>query len=103
MLNSFFMALSMFSRIPVPRIDFSKTNMKYILCFFPLIGAFSGIVQSILFVIMKRCDMNPVFISAVITAVPLIVTGGIHMDGFMDTSDARKSYGDREKETENIK
>lgn len=97
MLNSFFMALSMFSRIPVPRIDFSKTNMKYILCFFPLIGAFSGIVQSILFVIMKRFDMNPVFISAVITAVPLIVTGGIHMDGFMDTSDARKSYGDREK------
>ncbi len=92
MLNSFFMALSMFSRIPVPRIDFSKTNMKYILCFFPLIGAFSGIVQSVLFVIMKRFDMNPVFISAVITAVPLIVTGGIHMDGFMQIPPMQESH-----------
>ena len=27
----------------------------------------------------------------------LLVTGGIHLDGFMDTTDARSSYGDREK------
>ena len=30
-------------------------------------------------------------------AVPLLITGGIHLDGFMDTTDARSSYGDREK------
>ena len=30
-------------------------------------------------------------------AVPLLVTGGIHLDGFMDTTDARSSYGDMEK------
>ena len=30
-------------------------------------------------------------------AVPLLVTGGIHLDGFMDTTDARSSYGDRDK------
>ena len=32
--------------------------------------------------------------------IPLLITGGIHLDGFMDTSDARHSYGSREKKLE---
>ena len=32
-----------------------------------------------------------------LTAVPLLITGGIHMDGYLDVTDARHSYGEREK------
>ena len=35
--------------------------------------------------------------AGILLAVPIFITGGIHMDGFMDTCDARASYGDREK------
>lgn len=28
-INSFFIALSMYSRIPVPRVDWEKENMRY--------------------------------------------------------------------------
>ena len=33
----------------------------------------------------------------------LLITGGIHIDGYMDTMDAVHSYGDREKKLEILK
>ena len=35
--------------------------------------------------------------------MPVAVTGGIHLDGYADTSDALSSYGDREKKLEILK
>ena len=37
------------------------------------------------------------------TAIPLAVTGGFHVDGFMDTMDAFHSYQPREKKLEILK
>ena len=36
-------------------------------------------------------------LGAGVTLLPILVTGGIHMDGFCDTCDALASHGDREK------
>ena len=36
-------------------------------------------------------------------ALPVLITGGIHMDGFLDTMDGVCSYGDREKKLEILK
>ena len=40
--NSFKIAFSMYSKIPMPRADWEKENMRYMMCFFPLIGAVIG-------------------------------------------------------------
>ena len=37
------------------------------------------------------------------TALPVLVSGGIHTDGFIDTVDALSSYGDKEKKLEILK
>ena len=71
-------AFSMYSRIPMPMFEWKEEDMKYAMCFFPAIGAVIGAVFFGMY-------------------LPLFITGGIHMDGFMDTCDARASYGDREK------
>ena len=42
--NSFKIAFSMFSKIPVPQAEWTEENMKYMLCFFPFIGTAIGIV-----------------------------------------------------------
>jgi adenosylcobinamide-GDP ribazoletransferase len=34
---------------------------------------------------------------------PIIITGGIHMDGFLDTQDALSSYQPRERRLEILK
>ena len=37
-LEPMIVAFSMYSKIPMPRIEWNKENMKYTMCFFPLIG-----------------------------------------------------------------
>ena len=39
MINSFLLAFAMYSKIPMPRADWSREKMKYVMVFFPLIGA----------------------------------------------------------------
>ena len=41
--------------------------------------------------------LSPLLLGAVLTALPLWISGGIHMDGYMDTRDALASCGDKEK------
>lgn len=39
MINSFLLAFAMYSKIPMPRADWSREKMKYVMVFFPLDGA----------------------------------------------------------------
>ena len=96
-INSFFIALSMYSRIPVPRVDWEKENMRYAMCFFPMIGVVIGAVMYLAGWLLDKTSVGGLFRGVVFTLIPIIITGGIHMDGFMDTMDALGSWGDREK------
>ena len=37
-------AFSMFSALPMPQFEWTKRNMRYALCAFPLIGAVIGLI-----------------------------------------------------------
>lgn len=97
LLKSCVIAFSMYSKIPMPKVEWSDKNLKYFLCFFPFVGVFLGGVQILLGNILLKGGFGSLFFSAVMTLLPLLVTGGIHMDGFMDTVDALSSFGDKEK------
>lgn len=100
-IRSFGIAFSMYSRIPMPGVQWTKESMQYAFCFFPLVGAVEGaclwIIGWILFSLREGGQISSFFPAVCLTILPLLVTGGIHMDGFLDTSDARHSYGDQEK------
>lgn len=106
-LRSIGIAFSMYSKIPMPNITWSKESMRYAFCFFPLVGVvIGGLTWGIGGWLFQNVQAGkiPVFFSAVcLTLLPLLITGGIHMDGFMDTSDARHSYCEREKKLEILK
>lgn len=102
-INSFFIALSMYSRIPVPRVDWEKENMRYAMCFFPMIGVVIGAVMYLAGWLLDKTSVGGLFRGVVFTLIPIIITGGIHMDGFMDTMDALGSWGDWEKKLEILK
>ena len=41
-IKSICVAFSMYSKIPMPRVEWNEKNMKYAMCFFPLVGAVIG-------------------------------------------------------------
>ena len=43
--RSLAIAISMYSKIPVPMVDWNEKNMKYAMCFFPVVGAVTGALQ----------------------------------------------------------
>ena len=101
--NSFKIAFAMFSKIPMPQADWSEENMRYMLCFFPFVGAAVGAVTLAAEWICRYIGMSNGFTAAVLVLVPVLVTGGIHVDGLLDTSDALSSWRDREKRLEILK
>jgi len=87
----------MYSRIPVPGAVWKDGTPAYTIGFFPCVGLIIGALHYMGFL----CLPVPAAAKALILAVlPLLVTGGIHVDGYMDTADAFHSYGDREKKLE---
>lgn len=102
-LESFVIAFSMYSRIPMPLMEWTETGMQYALCFFPMIGIVIGAVVCAFVWISDRAGLGKIAVCCIGTALPLLITGGIHMDGFLDTTDAHSSFADREKKLEILK
>lgn len=96
LLGGLAIAFSMYSKIPVPQVEWTKERMKYAMCFFPLVGVAQGILLYVFAWGTGRLELRW-FYAAGGAVLPLVVSGGIHMDGFLDVVDARASFGDREK------
>ena len=103
MVESMWIAISMYSKLPVPFVEWKKENLRFVLCFFPLIGVFIGIAELIWWYLAKYLGIGAFLMGCIGAAIPIIITGGIHMDGFMDTEDALNSYGSKEKKLEILK
>lgn len=102
-IKSFIVAFSTYSRIPMPQFSWKDEDMQYSLCFFPLVGAVIGALVAGFLFLAVRLDLGWLCTCLISTAIPLLVTGGFHLDGFMDVSDAFHSYGDRERKLEILK
>lgn len=95
--QTIWVALSMYSRLPVPRAEWNSKNMRYALCALPLVGVFSGALLWLWDWLCRALEPGEMLLGAGVVLLPILVTGGIHMDGFCDTCDALASHGDREK------
>ncbi|MGN0168404.1 MAG: adenosylcobinamide-GDP ribazoletransferase [Acetatifactor sp.] len=102
-LKSLVIAFSIYSRIPVPQFEWKEEDMRYMLCFFPWIGAVIGVCICLWNYLCRRFCVGEMCYALIGTAIPLILTGGFHVDGFMDTMDAFHSYQSREKKLEILK
>lgn len=103
MLQSIIIAFSTYSKIPMPRVEWEEKSMRYSLCFFPLVGAVIGLCVLGVDHGMKLLGFGVIARAAVLTILPLLISGGIHMDGFLDTMDAKSSYKSEEEKLEILK
>ena len=98
-----FIAFSMYSKIPMPQVEWTKERMKYMLCYFPLIGAVIGAAMLLWMRIGEHLAGEGNLYRVILVLIPIIITGGIHMDGFLDTSDALSSYKPMKEKLEILK
>lgn len=95
--RSMLSAFLMYSRIPVPMVEWKEENRRYSLCFFPLVGVIIGGIFVLWQYLCGIADISRFLESVVSVLIPVVVTGGIHLDGFCDVNDAKSSFGDRDK------
>ena len=101
--KQFLAAISMYTRIPVPHFEPNEEDRSGAIMFLPIIGAVVGLADFYVIRILSKLPVNVSFKSLIAIAVPLIVTGGFHVDGFMDTVDALRSYRSKEEKLEILK
>lgn len=103
LMRSMCAAFSMYSKIPMPQVEWTKESMKYCICFFPAVGAVIGtLVLAWDFLARAMLQGRPLY-TAVLILIPVAVSGGIHLDGLLDTADALSSYKTKEEKLEILK
>ena len=102
-LRSIVMALALFSRIPMPTLDWEQGNTRHTLAALPLIGLIITLVLWLWLLLSNALGFNALLFAAGLTLLPVLVTGGIHLDGFCDTVDALSSRAPLERKREILK
>lgn len=96
-------AFQFLSRIPVPfNVPFNETVLRRSVVFFPAVGGAIGLILAGAGYALSGI-LPPLAAAAILTAVWVAVTGGLHLDGLMDTADGILSHRSRERMLEIMK
>ena len=74
-------AFSTYSKIPMPQFVWKEEDMRYSMCFFPWIGAVIGAILWGWFRLSALLGISTLAFILISAALPLIITGGFHVDG----------------------
>ncbi len=97
LLEALVIAFSMYSAIPMPQIQWNKRNIACAIAFLPAVGLVSAAGIWGLYEFCRLLSLAPALFSALAVMLSILITGGIHLDGFCDTCDALASHSSREK------
>ena len=103
-MNSFLVGLQFLTRIRIVRQtvwtaeDFGRSTR-----FFPLVGLVLGICYALAAWILVSVLGMRALTAALLLILPLLLTGGLHADGLMDTADGVFSGRERERKLEIMK
>lgn len=87
-IRGFLMAWGNFSAVPCPYHKWHEESRKAMLAMLPLVGLMLAVIVCVAWWLFNLGSMNSIFTGVAITAIYFYCNGFIHMDGFMDCSDA---------------
>lgn len=97
------MAFAMYSSVPMPKIEWSEKSMRYAMAAFPLVGVVISALMALWLYLSSILQADRMVMALGLMLIPLIISGGIHMDGLADTMDALASHAEREKKRKILK
>ena len=96
-------AFSMFSALPVPQVEWNETSMRWMLAAFPLVGLVTGGACWAWQLLCGALALPDILRGAGLCLLPVLVTGGVHLDGYADTCDALASHASPQRRQEILK
>ena len=87
------LAFSLFSALPTPRVRRTKENMRLCLLALPLIGALIGGLCWLWVLLCEAWRFPALLQGAGLCLLPVLLTGGIHLEGYAKVCDAVASRG----------
>ena len=102
-LHAFAMCQSMFCAIPCPWQVWDEKARDKMLLFLPLVGLEIGALWALLAWGCEALELPAAIRALALAAFPYLATGCIHLDGFMDVTDAVKSCRSPERRREILK
>ena len=103
LLHAYAMCQSMFCAIPCPWKIWDEKAKGKMLLFLPIIGLEIGAIWAGLAWLCGFLKLPALVTGLVLCAYPYIITGFIHLDGYMDVTDAVKSWRNLERRREILK
>ena len=71
----------------LPKLPFISPKFENIAQFAPILGFFIGLVQSLIYLILRNNSWSVFASVPICLASGYLITGGLHLDGLMDTFD----------------
>lgn len=104
-IKALIMCIQFFTSIPVPyEVPMDREHMERAIRVFPILGILQGIIYIfITFALLEWTPLSTVAVAFFLWLSWIIVTGGLHLDGWMDVSDGYFSFRNPEKRLEIMK
>ena len=103
LITAFSMCQTMFCVLPCPWNIWDEDAKDYMLLFLPFIGLEIGLIWTLLSLLTTYLAVPELVRGIILCAYPFLITGFIHLDGFMDVSDAIGSCRSLERRREILK
>lgn len=97
------MCMTMFCAIPCPFHKWDEEARPLMTLFLPVVGAWIGALWTLAAFVAEWWHFPALVTGALLCAFPFLITGGMHMDGFLDVTDAVKSWREPEERRKILK
>jgi len=87
-LCSIVIAFSFLTAIPLPMLEWTEKRIKYLPWLMPVVGLGIGFLGYGLFLLLSKLGLSAFSKAVVMVLFFMAITGGLHLDGLMDTADA---------------
>jgi len=96
-MSSFLLAIQFLTIIPFKIKHINEKDMSKSMIYFPLIGLLLGLILAVTFNFFSFLQFKDLFINIILVILLIVLTGGIHLDGLADTTDAILSRKNKEE------
>ncbi|RSL34646.1 adenosylcobinamide-GDP ribazoletransferase [Salibacterium salarium] len=97
------MAFAFLTTLPCGSVSWNQKTARHAIFFFSVCGVVIGLITAITISVLMMSSL-PVYIIAFFAIIIMIgLNGGLHLDGWMDVTDAAGSWQDKEKKIKIMK